>query len=76
MVQAHILIAAREPGDAAVTVRNFRKLAKSYRKLLALVRAGDAAGAQQHWRSHMDVVARSLLPAQLRSATVLDMFSS
>ena len=75
VVQAHILIATREPGGAADTVRNFRKLARSYRKLLALVRAGDAAGAQQHWRTHMDVVARSLLPAQLRSATVLDMFS-
>jgi DNA-binding FadR family transcriptional regulator len=75
VVDAHILLAARQPGTAADAAGKFRKLARSYRKLLALVRAGDAAAAQQHWQTHMDVVARSLLPDQLRSATVLDMFS-
>ena len=48
---------------------------RSYRKLLALVAAKDAAGAEQHWRTHMDVAARTLLAEQLKSATVLDMFS-
>ena len=75
VVETHILLATRQPGIAADTVAIFGKLARSYRKLLALVQAGDAAGARQHWQAHMDVAARSLLPDQLRSATVLDMFS-
>jgi GntR family transcriptional regulator, transcriptional repressor for pyruvate dehydrogenase complex len=75
VVDAHLLLATRQPGTAAFTVSNFLKVVRSYRKLITLVQAGDAAGAEQHWRTHMDVAARSLLPEQLRSATVLDMFS-
>ena len=55
--------------------RQLPKVVRSYRKLITLVEAGDAAGAEEHWRTHMDVAARSLLPEQLKSATVLDMFS-
>lgn len=75
VVDAHLLLATRQPGHAVFTVSNFLKVVRSYRKLIGLVQARDAAGAEQHWRAHMDVAARSLLPEQLRSATVLDMFS-
>ena len=75
VVDAHLLLATRQSGTAAFTVDNFLKVVRSYRKLITLVEAGDAAGAEQHWRTHMDVAARSLLPEQLKSATVLDMFS-
>ncbi|HEY2312661.1 MAG TPA: FCD domain-containing protein [Streptosporangiaceae bacterium] len=75
VVETHLLLATRHPGDAATAVSNFMKVVKSYRKLIALVQAQDAAAAQQHWRIHMDVAARTLLSAQLKSATVLDMFS-
>jgi GntR family transcriptional repressor for pyruvate dehydrogenase complex len=75
VVDAHLLLATRQPGDAAFSVSNFLKVVRSYRKLITLIDARNAAGAEQHWRTHMDVAARSLLPEQLRSATVLDMFS-
>jgi GntR family transcriptional regulator, transcriptional repressor for pyruvate dehydrogenase complex len=74
VVQTHLLLATRQAGDA-VAVGSFTKVIRSFRKLLALVAAKDAAGAEQHWRTHMDVAARTLLPEQLKSATVLDMFS-
>ena len=74
VVQTHLLLATRQSGDAAA-VRSFTRVIRSYRKLLAFVAARDAAGAEQHWRRHMDVAARTLLPEQLKSATVLDMFS-
>jgi GntR family transcriptional repressor for pyruvate dehydrogenase complex len=75
VVDSHYLLAARQPAAAASMVGSFRKVVKSYRKLLALVTAGDAEGARQHWQTHMAEAARSLLPDQLKSATVLDMFS-
>ena len=75
VVQLHLLLAARQFGDTAATVAKFTKVVRSYRKLIALLRAGDAAGAESHWRAHMDVAGRSLLPGQLRSASVLDLFS-
>jgi GntR family transcriptional regulator, transcriptional repressor for pyruvate dehydrogenase complex len=75
VVDAHLQLATRQSGDAAFSVSNFLKVVRSYRKLITLVQARDAAGAEKHWRTHMDVAARSLLPEQLRLATVLDMFS-
>jgi DNA-binding FadR family transcriptional regulator len=74
VVGTHLLLATRQSG-AAAAVRSFTKVIRSYRKLIALVEARDAAEAELHWRTHMDVAGRSLLPGHLKSATVLDMFS-
>ncbi len=75
VVETHLLLAARDSADARATVARFSKVIRSYRKLLALVQAGDDAGAQEHWQVHMEVAGRSLLPDSLKSATVLDLFS-
>ena len=75
VTDSHLMLAARQPADTASTVSGFRRLIRSYRKLIELVRARDADGARKHWHTHMAAVGRSLLPEQLRSATVLDMFS-
>jgi len=75
VVDTHLLLASSRPAIAAAPATAFRTVIRSYRKLIALVKAGDAAGAEAHWRTHMDVAARSLLPEELRSATVLDIFS-
>jgi DNA-binding FadR family transcriptional regulator len=75
VVDCHLLLAAREPSGEGLTADGFRKAIRSYRKLLALVQARDADGARRHWQAHMAVAGRALLPEQLRSATVLDMFS-
>ncbi len=75
VVDSHMMLAATQPGRAAELAGGCRKVVRSYRKLLALVQAGDADGARSHWQTHMAVVGRALLPDQLRSATVLDMFS-
>jgi GntR family transcriptional regulator, transcriptional repressor for pyruvate dehydrogenase complex len=75
VVETHLLLATRNSADAAATVGRFLKVIRSYRKLLALVEARDHAGAQRHWQAHMEVAGRLLLQDQLRSATVLDLFS-
>lgn len=75
VTDSHLVLAARQPADAASTVSGFRRLIRSYRKLIEYVQARDAEGARKHWQTHMAAVGRSLLPEQLRSATVLDMFS-
>ena len=75
VVDTHLLLASRQPGMVALPGSAFARVVRSYRKLIALVEAHDAAGAEAHWRTHMDVAARSLLPDQLKSATVLDIFS-
>ncbi len=75
VVDTHLLLASSRPAIAAAPAGAFRKVIRSYRRLVALVESGDAAGAEAHWRTHMDVAARSLLPDELKSATVLDIFS-
>jgi GntR family transcriptional regulator, transcriptional repressor for pyruvate dehydrogenase complex len=75
VVDTHLLLASRQPGMVALPASAFARVVRSYRKLIALVEAQDPAGAEAHWRTHMDVAARSLLPEQLKSATVLDIFS-
>jgi GntR family transcriptional regulator, transcriptional repressor for pyruvate dehydrogenase complex len=75
VTDSHLMLAARQPADAASTVSGFLRLIRSYRKLIEYVQARDADGARKHWQTHMAAVGRSLLPEQLRSATVLDMFS-
>jgi GntR family transcriptional repressor for pyruvate dehydrogenase complex len=75
VVDTHLLLASRQPGMVALPASAFARVVRSYRKLIALVEAQDPAEAEAHWRTHMDVAARSLLPDQLKSATVLDIFS-
>jgi DNA-binding GntR family transcriptional regulator len=74
VVETHLLLATRSFADAKATVSKFSRLIRSFRKLLRLVQAGDDVGAQKHWQAHMEVAARSLLPDQLKSATVLELF--
>jgi DNA-binding FadR family transcriptional regulator len=75
VVETHLLLATRNSADAAGTVSRFSRLIRSYRKLLRFVQAGDEAGAQEHWQAHFEAAGRVLLADQLKSATVLDLFS-
>jgi DNA-binding FadR family transcriptional regulator len=54
-------------GDSATRRRGIR----SQERLLALVEAGEAAEAEEHWRRHMVVVGRVLLGQ--RATTVIDL---
>ena len=46
-------------------------LMKSYRRLMTLMRSGNAAAAEAHWRKHLDV-ANSLLFAGMEDLKVRD----
>lgn len=48
---------------------------KAYKRLLALIEAGDADGAQRLWRSHMDSAAAYLLKDDLRDKLVVELFA-
>ena len=46
--------------DASGSLSTRRRGLRSQRRLLELIESGDAAGAEEHWRSHMAVVGRVL----------------
>lgn len=54
-----------------VSKADYDKLMRSYRKLMQFLRAGDAAGAESHWRKHLDT-SRELLLTGLESVPVRD----
>jgi GntR family transcriptional regulator, transcriptional repressor for pyruvate dehydrogenase complex len=50
---------------------DYDKLMRSYRRLMHLVRSGDGAAAEAHWRRHLDN-ARNLLLEGLETVKVRD----
>jgi GntR family transcriptional repressor for pyruvate dehydrogenase complex len=65
-------IAIRDDND---TVERFQRVVKSYGKLIRLVKAGNAAAAEKHWRSHMEGAAQYLLKDDLKTKPVVDLFA-
>jgi GntR family transcriptional repressor for pyruvate dehydrogenase complex len=54
-----------------VSKADYEKLMRSYGRLMKLLRSGDGAAAEAHWRKHLDV-ARSLLLEGLETVEVRD----
>jgi len=52
----------------------YEKLMRSYRRLLTLMRSGDGAAAEAHWRKHLDT-ARGLLLQGLETVKVRDVMN-
>ncbi len=65
----HIAFAMRE--NRPMSRSDYDILMKSYRRLMTLMRSGNAAAAEAHWRKHLDV-ANSLLFAGMEDLKVRD----
>jgi DNA-binding FadR family transcriptional regulator len=57
--------------DAVGSLATRRRGLRSQRRLLELLAAGDAPGAEEHWRAHMAVVGRVMLGQ--KASTVVDL---
>jgi DNA-binding FadR family transcriptional regulator len=65
----HTAFAIKErPG---LSKADYDKLTRSYRRLITLLRSGDGAAAEAHWRKHLDT-ARGLLLKGLETIKVRD----
>lgn len=65
----HTAFAIKEHRE--VSKADYDKLTRSYRRLLTLLRAGDGAAAEAHWRKHLDT-ARGLLLEGFEAVKVRD----
>jgi len=74
VVAMHLSTVVMRTFDHPGTQDQFRKLVRSYRKLVLLIEAGDAEGAERHWRIHMEVVGRKLLRGDMAAKAVVDLF--
>ncbi len=62
IIALHLSPAVVRTGDQHDTQEQFRKLVRSYRKLILLIDARDAGEAERHWRTHLEAAGRRLLP--------------
>ena len=60
-----------QAGDVVGSLSTRRRGIRSQERLLELLEAGDGAAAEEHWRSHMQVVGRVMLGQQ--ASTVVDL---
>ena len=70
-VVARAVTAVSQVDDVVGSVSIRRRGIRSQQRLLDLLEAGDGAGAEEHWRSHMQVVGRVMLGQD--ASTVVDL---
>ena len=75
IVATHLTLALSRDFAENETLEDFRRSVRSYEKLVALVEARDGAGAEQHWRAHMEGAGRRLLREDLQNRSVVDLFA-
>jgi GntR family transcriptional regulator, transcriptional repressor for pyruvate dehydrogenase complex len=75
IIATHTELRVARSFDQVESPERFRRAVKAYRKLLALIEAGDADGAERLWRGHMDSAAAYLLTGDLRDKPVVDLFA-
>jgi GntR family transcriptional regulator, transcriptional repressor for pyruvate dehydrogenase complex len=74
VVAMHLSTVVVRTFDRPDTQDQFRKLVRSYRKLVLLIDARDSEGAERHWRAHMEAAGRGLLGDDMGAKAVVDLF--
>ena len=75
IVATHLTLAITRGYAEDEATGDYRRNMRSYEKLVALVEKRDGAGAERHWRAHMEAAGQRLLREDLQSRSVVDLFS-
>jgi DNA-binding FadR family transcriptional regulator len=75
IVHTHLDLTVSRSFGHAGTAERFRRTIRSYEKLIQLIDAKDAAGAEAHWRTHMEVAGKALLGDDIKTKRVVDLFT-
>jgi len=75
IVATHLTLALSRDATENETLDDFRRSLRSYTKLVALVEKRDGAGAERHWRAHMEAAGQRLLGEDLQHRSVVDLFA-
>jgi GntR family transcriptional regulator, transcriptional repressor for pyruvate dehydrogenase complex len=70
-IVARAVTAVSQGGDPNGSASTRRRGIRSQERLVSLIEAGDGDAAEQHWRSHMQIVGKVLLGGE--SETVVDL---
>lgn len=75
IVATHTELRVSRSFDRTESPERFRLAVRAYKKLLALIEARDADGAERLWRSHMESAAVYLLKDDLQDKPVVELFA-
>jgi GntR family transcriptional repressor for pyruvate dehydrogenase complex len=75
IIATHTELRVSRNFNQAESPERFRRAVKAYKKLVSLVEARDAEGAERLWRSHMESAAAYLLKDDLRDKPVVELFA-
>ncbi len=73
IIATHLRTKIGQRGDND-TAERFQRVIRSYKKFIGFAKVGNAAAAENHWRSHMEVAAQYLLKDDLKTKPVVDLF--
>jgi DNA-binding FadR family transcriptional regulator len=74
IVETHLTIAVTRDFREQETLERFQLSVRSYAKLVALIEKRDGAGAERHWRLHMEAAGKLLLREDQQNRSVVDLF--
>jgi DNA-binding FadR family transcriptional regulator len=74
VTETHMASEVARTWDLPETRETQRKTVRSYGKLVGFLEAGDAAGAEDHWRAHMRVSGK-ILAGAAQAKTIVDLFA-
>jgi DNA-binding FadR family transcriptional regulator len=75
IVATHIEATLSGGQSEPTTPVRFRRLVRSYDKLIEFIEAGDSDGAERHWRAHMEAAAKSMSRLVPMDRQVVELFS-
>jgi len=75
IVKTHLYLRVAQSFDEDEAPERFQRAIKAYQRFIDLVTARDAAGAEKHWRRHMEVASTYVLKDDLRQKPVVDLFA-
>jgi GntR family transcriptional regulator, transcriptional repressor for pyruvate dehydrogenase complex len=70
IVATHLQLTMAQTLGESESPARFHKLIRSYEKLVRLVDARDADGAEEHWRRHLEATGKFLLDPEARDRSV------
>ncbi|MEU6201113.1 FCD domain-containing protein [Streptomyces sp. NPDC047061] len=75
IVATHLELRVARNFDKNESPERFQRAIKGYKRLVTLLEARDAEGAERHWRNHMKVAGTYLLKDDLHNKPVVELFA-
>lgn len=75
VVATHMSRVVSRTTDLDSIVTQFKRTLRAFRKVLSLIEAGDADGAEEHWRKHMSTAGKKMLWGRFATESVVDLFT-